>query len=190
MIGFLFFFFGLLVTIGMCVLAAWSDFKGFRIPNMVSLIIIAAFAVAFGVTTLTGQDAIIFSALKSHLIAAGVVLLVTMLLFSLGALGAGDSKFATAVALWVGLPGLAAFLFYMAVIGGLLGGISLVLKRVKPLKNPPAGTWLAKAQAGHNAVPYGIAIAIGAVLGLAFHGYFNLETWGNMFNASIAPSDV
>lgn len=183
MIGFLFFFFGLLVTVGMCGLAAWSDFKGFRIPNLVSILIIAAFAVAFGVTTLTGQDQLVFNALKSHLISAGAVMLVSMLLFSLGALGAGDSKFATAVAVWLGIPGLSPFLFYMALIGGLLGVASLVLKRFKPFKNPPEGTWLAKAQEGHNAVPYGIAIAGGALIAFMMRGYFSPTVWGNMFNA-------
>lgn len=183
MIGFLFFFFGLLVTIGMCGLAAWSDYKGFRIPNHVSLVIIGAFVIAFGVTTLTGQDQLIFSTWKSHLGSAGAVMLVTMLMFSLGALGAGDSKFATSVAVWLGISGLSVFLFYMALIGGLLGLSSLVLKKFKPLKNPKAGTWPAKAQEGHNAVPYGIAIAGGAIIAFVFKGYFSLENWSNMFNA-------
>jgi prepilin peptidase CpaA len=184
MIGFLFFLFGLLVTLGMCGLAAWSDYKGFRIPNLVSIIIIAAFGVAFGVTHLTGQSDAVFGSLKSHLIAAGAVLLITMLFFALRLLGAGDSKFATAIALWAGgPPGFTAFLFYMALLGGLLGLISLALKRWKPLKSPQPDTWPAKAQEGHNAVPYGIAIAAGAVIAFVIKGYFSPDTWAAMFNA-------
>ena len=111
MIGFLFFLSGLLVTIGMCGLAAWSDYKGFRIPNLVALVIIAAFFFAYGITTLTGQRDEIFMPVASHLGAAAIVLLVTMTLFGLRLLGAGDSKFATAVAFWLGFQGLAAFFF-------------------------------------------------------------------------------
>lgn len=185
MLVFLFFFFGLLVTIGMCCLAAWSDYKGFRIPNLVSLVIIAAFVVSFGATQVLGHESAgtVFGSWKSHVGSALIVMLITMLLFALRLLGAGDSKFATAVALWVGIPGLSFFLFYMTFLGGLLGVASLVLKRWKPLKNPIAGTWPAKAQEGHNAVPYGIAIAAGAFIAFIYRGYFSPALWQAMFNA-------
>lgn len=182
MFGFILFLFGLLATLGMCGLAAWSDFKGFRIPNLVSIVIVAAFAVAYGGTVLTGQSDIIFSALKSHLISGGVVLLITMLMFALRVWGAGDSKFAAAVSLWLGVPGLAPFLFYMALLGGLLGVATLLLKRFKPVRKPPAGSWPARAQDGHNAVPYGIAIAAGAIIAFFFRSYFNLGLWEEMIN--------
>ena len=189
MIGFLFFLFGLLVTIGMCGLAAWSDFKGFRIPNFIPAVIIGAFAVAYGVTYLTGQQDVMFSPLRVHLSAAGIVLLITMTMFGLKVLGAGDSKFATAIALWTGIvPGLPAFLIYMALLGGVIGGISLALRKWKPLKLPLNGvlkdTWPQKAQEGHNAVPYGIAIAGGAIVAFFVHGYFSLEKWAAMFGAA------
>lgn len=180
MIGFLFFLFGLLVTVGMCGLAAWSDFKGFRIPNLVSIVIIAAFALAYGVTMLTGQRAEIFMALPSHLASAGIVFLLTLVMFAFKALGAGDSKFATAVALWVALQSLAMFIVYMTFIGALIALATLALRRWKPLKNPPAGTWLAKAQEGHNAVPYGIAIAGAALICFIDRGYFSLAKWAAM----------
>jgi prepilin peptidase CpaA len=181
MIGFLFFFFGLLVSLGMCGIAAFSDYRGFRIPNMVSIVIVAAFAVAFGVLTLTDQRSGVFLALSSHLIGAGVVLAVTAVMFALKQLGAGDSKFATAVALWAGLPGLAPFLFYMALSGGVIAGASLALKRWKPFSSPAEGGWIAKAQEGANQVPYGIAIAIGALAAFLSRGYFSPSVWQGMF---------
>lgn len=185
MIGFLFFLFGLLVTLGMCGLAAWSDFKGFRIPNLVPAVIVLAFALAFGVTTLTGQQPLIFLKLSSHLSAAGVVLLITMAMFGMRVLGAGDSKFAASVALWAGIPGLPAFLVYMALAGGLLGAASLALRKWKPLKLPLTpllvDTWPQKAQEGHNSVPYGVAIAIGALVAMVFQGYFSFGKWADMF---------
>ncbi len=181
MIGFLLFLFGILVVLGLCGLAAWSDFKGFRIPNIIPLMIAGAFFVVFGVLTLTEQRALVFGPIIPHLGAAAIVFLVTGFLFALKQLGAGDSKFATAVALWLGLSGLVPFLFYMAFAGGLIGVASLYLKKKKPLKSPLAGSWPDKAQQGHPSVPYGIAIAVGTLAGFIFRGYLSPSVWETMF---------
>ncbi len=182
MIGFLFFFFGIMATLGMCGLAAWSDFKGFRIPNIVPVITAVSFVVAYGVTRMTGQYEAVFFPMGSHLGSALAVLLVTMAMFAFKILGAGDSKMAAALSLWLGLPGLAPFLFYMALAGGVIAAASLVLKKYKPLKSPPKGTWLEKAQEGTNDVPYGIAIALGALVAFSFIGYFSPDKWNAMIN--------
>ena len=181
MVGFLFFLFGLFVTLGMCFVAARSDFRGFRIPNMVSVVIIGAFALSFGILTLTGQREVFFRPLGTHLGASFLVLMVTMAMFALKQLGAGDSKFATAVALWVGLPGLVPFLFYMALSGGVVAGISLYLRKHKVVENPKEGSWIDVAQKGGGSVRYGIAIAIGAWAAFLFQGYFTPANWGKMF---------
>jgi Flp pilus assembly protein protease CpaA len=65
--------------------------------------------------------------------------------------------------------------------GGVIAGLSLVLKKWKPLKNPPAESWLAKAQEGHPSVPYGIAIAFGALASFLYTGYFSPDKWQSMF---------
>ncbi len=167
--------------LGLCGLAAWSDFKGFRIPNIISVIIAASFFVVFGILTLTEQRSLVFGPLLPHLGAALIVFLATGILFALKQLGAGDSKFATAVALWLGLHGLVPFLFYMAFAGGLIAAFSLYLKKKKPLKNPLEGSWPDKAQKGHPNVPYGIAIAVGTFAGFIFRGYLSLSVWEQMF---------
>lgn len=181
MIGLIFFLFGVLVTLGMCAMAAWSDFRGFRIPNLYSLVILGAFVVAFGVLTFTGQAPIMFKSVWSHVAAAVIVLVVTGLLFITKQLGAGDSKFATVIALWVGLQGLVPFLFYMALSGGVIAALSLVFRKHKPFKNPMEGSWIAKAQEGHPSVPYGIALAIGAFAAFIVVGYFSPSRWGALF---------
>ena len=163
--GFLFFMFGILATLGMCGLAAWTDFKGYRIPNIVPVVIACAFFISFGITWATGQNEIIFLSLSSHIGSAIVVLLVTFAMFAFKVFGAGDSKMAVSVSLWLGLPGLAPFLFYMTLIGGILAAASLLLKKYKPIKNPPAG-WLRQAQEGSNDIPYGIAIADGTLIAI------------------------
>ena len=181
MFGFLIFFFCVLATLGMCGLAAWSDFKGYRIPNIVSAIIIGSFALAYTVLLFTGQKEVIFFSLKSHLGSFFIVLIVTMAMFAVKILGAGDSKMAAALSLWLGFPGLTPFLFYMALTGGILAAVSLWLKKHKPMKNPPAG-WVASMQEGGGNIPYGLAISVGALVAFFFNGYFDPAKWAEMVN--------
>lgn len=169
------------MTLGMSVLAARSDYKGFKIPNMVSLVIVGAFVMVFGVLTLTGQRDVFFRPFGVHVGAGFLVLIVTGAMFALKQLGAGDSKFATAIALWVGLQGLAPFLFYMALSGGVVAAISLCLRKWKPVKEPAEGSWVDMAQKGSGSVPYGIAIAVGAFVAFIFQGYFSFSNWEKMF---------
>jgi len=182
MIGFLFFFFGILATIGMCGLAGYSDFKGYRIPNIVSLVIVCAFVIAYSLTLMTGQAEAIFMPWKSHFASFFVILLVTMVMFAVKIIGAGDSKMMAAVSLWLGLSGLIPFLFYMSLSGGLLAVASLLLRKYKPFKSPPQDCWVEKAQEGSNDVPYGIAIALGTIAAFLFVGYFDTDKWAEMIN--------
>lgn len=181
MVGFLFFLFGVFVTLGMSVLAARSDVKGFKIPNSVSIVIVGAFVVSYGVLELTGQSDVFFKPIGSHVGAALLVLIVTGAMFAFKQLGAGDSKFATAIALWVGLSGLVSFLFYMALAGGVIAAFSLALKKWKFFKSPSEGGWIEAAQNGSGKVPYGVAIAVGGLAGFILSGYFNLDLWAQMF---------
>ncbi|MFA7276436.1 MAG: prepilin peptidase [Pseudobdellovibrionaceae bacterium] len=181
MVGFLFFFFGLLTMLGMSGMAAYTDFRGFKIPNIIPLTIVGAFVCAYGVVTLTEQRDIVFTGIMGHVAAAGIVLVVTGGLFVLKQLGAGDSKFATAIALWAGMQGLVPFLFYMALAGGLIAAFSLVLRKKKLFANAPEGSWINKAQNGAGVVPYGMAIAAGALAMVLFKGYFNPALWEKMF---------
>jgi len=165
----------LLFAVGSGVLASISDFRGMVISNTYSIIIAAAFVVAFAGMWALEQDHV-FEPVLGHLISAGIVFIVTLGLFAINVLGAADSKMASAYALWVGsLQGLFVFLFYMALAGGLLGVVALVIKKWKPFQSPPEKSWVGQLQAGHNKVPYGIAIFIGALAFFAKVGYYDLE---------------
>lgn len=181
MVGFILFLFGVLVTLGTCFLAARSDFKGYKIPNIYSVIIVAVFLVTFGGLELLGQREIVFRPIGNHLGAAFLVFMVTLAMFALKQLGAGDSKFATAIALWVGLHGLVPFLFYMALSGGVIGAVSIILRKKKLFVNSTEGGWIDMAQKGHGAVPYGIAIAVGAFVAFIYMGYFSPDMWTRFF---------
>jgi prepilin peptidase CpaA len=165
--------FGVLVALGAGAASAVSDFKGMRIPNALSLIVIAAFGLSYTVAVLAGVD--MLPPLKNCLLAGLVTFIVTFIMFCMKALGGGDSKLASAYALWVGMSGLPLFLFVMALTGAALGALALFVKRKKPFKKPPPESWVARLQAGESAVPYGIAIFAGALSAFFSLGYMTLE---------------
>jgi prepilin peptidase CpaA len=167
--------FGLMITLGAAVLAAYSDVRSFKIPNMATILVVLGFAVAYsGIMLLPPDTEWHFGSIGWHLASAGIFFLITLILFATGSIGAGDAKFASALALWPGLMGLTLYVFYMSLIGGLMGLMTLMLRKWKPLRAPPSGTWLAAAQEGHNRIPYGLAIALGFVLTSWVQGYFDI----------------
>lgn len=167
--------FCVIIALGFGLASAWSDFKGFTISNAYSVGVILAFIPAFLAVFFLAPDVAYFASWKSHLLAAAGTFAITFVLFTLNMIGAGDSKLATAYALWLGVLGIPAFLFYMTVVGGLLGLTTLALRRWKPVAAPSEGGWIARAQAGSSEVPYGIAIVAGAIVAFFQNGYFDPE---------------
>jgi prepilin peptidase CpaA len=163
------------IALGAGVMAALSDLRGFTIPNHYSLVIVVSFIVAYFILWFSKHEGIFYS-FSSHILAALVMFVLTAVLFATRTIGAADSKLATAFAFWVGLnPGIIALLFYTTVAGGIMGLATLVLRKWKPVKAPKPGTWIAQAQAGENKVPYGVAIACGALASFVKLGYFDME---------------
>lgn len=169
----LFFYLPLTLSLLIGVYAFYTDFKSLRISNICSLLIAALFVWAYGGLFLfQGSPEPLFS-IYSHLWGAVILFVVTVFLFAIKAIGAGDSKLATAYALWVGLEGTAFFLFWMTVSGAVLGVAGLVIKKFKPFRNPAKGSWVAEIQAGKSKLPYGFAIFIGALASCIKLGYIN-----------------
>lgn len=167
--------FCMLVALGFGIASGVSDFKTMTIPNIYALGVLVAFIPAFAADAFTGEGMEFFASWKSHLIAMVVMFAVSFVLFSTRMIGAGDSKLITVFSLWVGLPGIAAFLFYMALLGAVLGITTKVMNKRVLVQSPSEGGWIAKSQAGGNGVPYGIAIAFGAVIAFWQLGYFSPE---------------
>ena len=163
--------FCVIAALGLAALAAWSDFRGMKIPNYIVVVVMAAFVLCFGADYFAGTK--IFGALQTHLLAGGITLIITFLMFSLKMIGGGDSKLVTAYSLWMGYKALSIFLFYMVSAGAVLGIIALFLKNKQLVKNPKPGGWIARIQAGDNVVPYGIPIAIGALAGFIKMGFLS-----------------
>ena len=140
--------FCIIVALGFGAAAAWSDFNRLIIPNIYAALVGAAFIPAFLTITFLAPEVSFFGSWKSHLIALVFMFLVSYSLFHFKMIGGGDAKLLSVFALWAGVKGLMPLLFIMAVMGGVLGGVTLVLNKWKPIKNPQKNSWIARSQTG------------------------------------------
>jgi len=177
MIGLILFLTCVFIALGTGALCAWSDFKGMTIPNLYSVIILGAFAICYGGLYALGQHDIVFMSPWSHLISASIILIFSAVMFAARTLGAADSKMATATAAWTGITGVFPFLFYMALIGGVLAVYALSIRGKTMFKNAPKGSWIDQVQNGASKVPYGIAIFLGMVGAFIQLGFFDPSLW-------------
>jgi len=158
-----------LALVAVLVVAVTMDLRERRIPNWVTVpgvtagIVIGAFM----------QGGIPFSALTG----AALALLVSFPLVALGGLGAGDAKLLTAVGAFTGPGGLLPVMVYGAIAGGVLAVGKMIRRRallgvLVNMKNllvywitlGRAGQRISLDSLGAQSVPYGVAIAAGALM--------------------------
>jgi len=152
------------VGIALFIIAAYSDVKTFRIPN----VLVAAVAL-LGVTRLIVNSP---SVALYTVGASAVLLIIGFVLFWQGFAGGGDAKLLTASALLVGSHDLFSFLMFMSICGAVLSLAVLVtqwsLSRqsvvVTSPDQPQPKTKLY--------VPYGVAIASAGGVTLLFQSPF------------------
>jgi len=138
--------------------AAASDLFTMTISNRVSL------ALAAGFLVLALASGMGFSDLLLHLGAGAAVLVMAFVCFAMGWVGGGDAKVAAGAALWFGFGHLLNYLLYASLFGGALT-LLLLQFRQWPLPYALAGqTWLLRLHAKESGIPYGIALAIGALV--------------------------
>jgi prepilin peptidase CpaA len=137
--------------------AAATDVLTMRIPNAVSLALAGSF---FVVAVLAGLP--VDQMLLHFGVGAGVLLL-GMLLFSLRYVGGGDAKLLAAAALWMGYEQLLPLVVFVAVIGGALALLLLAYRRT-PASAFPLPEWALRLHRTEVGMPYGVAIAAGALL--------------------------
>ena len=138
--------------------AAASDLFTMTISNRVSILLAAAF---LGLAVAAGMAP---ADILSHLGAGALVLAVAFGCFAMGWVGGGDAKVAAAAALWFGFGHLLNYLLYASLFGGALT-ILLLQMRQWPLPYALTGqTWLMRLHAKESGIPYGIALAIGALM--------------------------
>ncbi|PCH99376.1 MAG: hypothetical protein COB76_05900 [Alphaproteobacteria bacterium] len=161
----------ILFTIGTITAAAVTDFLKLRIPNIIPVIVTFCFGGAWIANSYF--DLTMFEQpLSSHMIVGGVMFIVMVVLFFLKLFGGGDAKLIPAICLWVGLNGLPVFLMITTFVGGLLAILSIILRKTnfgqrvitRLIRYPILQNgWIQALAKGHNVVPYGIAIACGAI---------------------------
>lgn len=138
--------------------AAASDLFTMTISNRVSIALVAGFA---ALALLGGMS---LDVLGSHLGAGALVLVVAFACFAFGWVGGGDAKIAASVALWFGFPHLLDFLLYASLFGGALT-LGLLQFRQWPLPHALCRQgWLLHLHHKDTGIPYGIALAMGALL--------------------------
>jgi prepilin peptidase CpaA len=139
------------------VIAAGWDVASFTIPNFIQAALLLTFLIfAFA----SGMSA---SAFGTHVLAGFIGLVVGFTLFALGYIGGGDAKLFACVSLWLGLSQLLAFVLIASVFGGGLT-LGLLSFRGLPLPAPLARqNWVARLHNPSEGVPYGVALAAGAL---------------------------
>ena len=148
----------LLVFPALMAFAASSDLFTMTISNRVSILLIAGFLIL----ALLGGMGIQEMAL--HVGAGLAVLLVAFGCFAMGWVGGGDAKVAACTALWFGFGHLLDYLVYASLFGGVL---TLLLLKFRQWPLPgmlSRQPWLLRLHDKETGIPYGIALAMGALL--------------------------
>lgn len=160
----------LLVFPVLVVVAALRDVTSYTIPNWISGLLILGFlpaALALGLPLgVIGQNGLVFL----------VALAAGMAMFALGWIGGGDAKLFAVAGLWLGWSAALTYLIFTAVAGGALALALLGLRSLwlRPyVVNGPA--WFGRLATPGEAVPYGVAIALGAMV--AFPGSALVQAW-------------
>jgi len=138
--------------------AAATDLLTMTISNRVSLALAAGFLVLAVASGMGAYDILM------HVGAGAIVLAIAFACFAIGQVGGGDAKIAAAAALWFGFAHLMNYLLYASLFGGALT-LLLLQFRQWPLPASFADQpWLARLHAKETRVPYGIALAMGALM--------------------------
>jgi prepilin peptidase CpaA len=138
--------------------AAASDLLTMTISNKISMLLILGFVVLAGFSGMATQD------LLMHFGAGAVVLVAAFCCFAMRWVGGGDAKLAAAIALWFGFGHLVDYLIYASIAGGALTLLILQFRKW-PLPAVVGGQdWVQRLHETDGGIPYGIALAIGALM--------------------------
>ena len=137
-----------------------SDIKSLKIPNAVSVIVLALFFLNWWVFA-PAED------LTKHLIITGAALFLGFGVYVAGFMGAGDIKLITALMLWAGTRDGFAFLIVMTLIGGIFASLLLITRKSMAIW-PSAQNYIPSRRlrmwAQRGIFPYGIAICTAGLI--------------------------
>lgn len=139
--------------------AAYKDATTMTIPNWISLFLICGF---FIVIPFVWPG---LSEFGSHLLVGLAFFLTGFVMFAFGWLGGGDAKLMAATGLWWQWPDAILYILYTTVIGALLALILIIGRRYIPVR-VLTSQWAYKMFKDEKKMPYGLALAAGALLTL------------------------
>ncbi|MGX1746261.1 MULTISPECIES: A24 family peptidase [unclassified Brevundimonas] len=148
----------LVILPALAIIAALYDLTTMKIPNWISGLLILGFfpaALIFGLSL----DIVVISsgvAIAALLMGAGM--------FALNWIGGGDAKLMAASILWMGLSGSLPFLLYTALAGGGFCILLMTARRHLQVFAVTGPGWITRLMQPKGDIPYGVAIAIGALL--------------------------
>ena len=147
----------LLVFPSLLLFAAVMDVFTMRIANGISIVLFLMFLVAALAAGLSLEQVGI------HLAVGMAVLVANMVLFHFRFIGGGDAKLLAAASVWIGYGQLVPFIAYVTIFGGLLALVILGYRSL-PAGALPLPPWAVRLHQRGEGIPYGVAIAAGALL--------------------------
>jgi prepilin peptidase CpaA len=136
--------------------AAASDLLTMTIPNRLSVGLVLAFFIIAPAAGLSWQEILAHAGVGAAMLVAGFAM------FAMGWVGGGDAKLLAAASLWLGMDPMVLFLAYATVFGGVLA-VAILIYRSFPADALPLPEWAARLHVKGGAIPYGVAIAAGAL---------------------------
>jgi prepilin peptidase CpaA len=138
--------------------AAASDLLTMTISNKISLLLVAGFL------TLAALSGMSMHEVMSHFGAGAIVLAAAFCCFAMGWIGGGDAKLVAAIALWFGFGHLMDYLVYASIVGGALTFLIVQFRRWPLPAAFGAQQWVQRLHETNGGIPYGIALALGALM--------------------------
>jgi len=134
----------------------YKDATTMTIPNWVSLLVLGSFFVLLPFVWQGGAN------FGEHMASGLILFVLGFFLFAMGWLGGGDAKLMAAIAVWWTFPDLLVFVGYTTVAGGILGIFVLAGRKYVPAQIITL-PWMHKMFREETHIPYGLALAVGAL---------------------------
>lgn len=145
------------------VAAAVSDLMSYTIPNVIPAAMLLLFIPFVLLVAVSGHD-LGWAEIGLHLVAASLGLVVGMAMFAAGWVGGGDAKLFAAALLWLGWDALFDYTIAASIAGGALTLALLALRQVPLPSFLVKQPWLARLSDRKAGIPYGVALALAALL--------------------------
>ncbi|MCF6305965.1 MAG: prepilin peptidase [Rhodobacteraceae bacterium] len=152
-------FFIILIVVGCMLATGWKDLTSMTIPNWISLVLVAGF---FITAPFAWQGWAVFG---TPILVGLVCFFIGVTLFAFGQMGGGDAKLFAATSIWWVWADLGYYAIYTALAGGVLTILIILGRKYLPEKALKT-EWLHHLFKDEKKIPYGIALAFGALVTL------------------------